>query len=359
MRDLFLLLIHLVVTILRLSRPGGARTVVAESVLLKHQLLILNRGRQRAPNLRIWDRFVVGFCSLFVTQTRLARAAIAVRPSTLLKFHRALIRRKYQLLFSPKHRAKPGPKGPNADIIRAIIEMKQCNPTWGCPRIAEQINLAFGTCINKDVVRRILASHYQPEPNSGGPSWLTFLGHMKDSLWSIDLMRCESVALRTYWVLVVMDHYTRRIIGFGIHRGVVDGIALCRMFKQAIRGAGLPKYLSSDHDPLYRFYQWQANLRVLDISEIKTVPYVPQSHPFIERLIGTVRRECLDQMLFWTATDLELKLEAFQEYYNRYRTHAALAGRTPVETSDCKDLSFGSYRWRMHCRGLYQTPIAA
>ena len=127
---------------------------------------------------------------------------------------------------------------------------------------------------------------------------------MKDSLWSLDLFRCESIALQTYWVLVVMDQYTRRIIGFGIQRGVVDGSALCRMFQQAIRGAGLPKYLSSDHDPLYRFHQWAANLRVLGVTEIKTVPYAPWSHPFIERLIGTIRRECLDRLLFWTATDL-------------------------------------------------------
>ena len=193
-------------------------------------------------------------------------AVLALKPSTLLNFHRALVRRKYQLLFSPKRNTKPGPKGPDADLIRAVVEMKQRNPTWGCPRIAEQINLAFGTSIDKDVVRRILALHYQPAPNGGGPSWLTFLGHTKDSLWSVDLMRCESVALRTYWVLVVMDQYTRRIIGFGIQAGVVDGLALCRMFKQAIRGATkLPKYLSSDHDPLYRFHQWEANLRVLSV----------------------------------------------------------------------------------------------
>ena len=158
-------------------------------------------------------------------------------------------------------------------MTRAVVDMKQRNPKWGCPRIAEQINLALGTSINKDVVRRILALHYQPEPNGAGPSWLTFLGHMKDSLWSVDLMRCESVALRTYWVLVVMDQYTRRIIGFGIQAGVVDGLALCRMFKQAIRRVTtLPKYLSSDHDPLYRFHQWEANLRVLSVEQIKTVP---------------------------------------------------------------------------------------
>jgi putative transposase len=80
-----------------------------------------------------------------------------------------------------------------------------------------------------DVVRRILAVHYHPAPKNGGPSWLTFLGHMKDSLWSVDLMRCESITLRTYWILVVMDQYTRCIVGFGIQAGVVDGMVLCRI----------------------------------------------------------------------------------------------------------------------------------
>ena len=70
--------------------------------------------------------------------------------------------------------------------------------------------------------------------------------------------------------------------------------------------------LSTDNDPLYRFHQWQANLRVLEVTEIKTVPYVPLSHPFVERLIGTLRRECLDRALFWTTTDLEAKLLDFQ-----------------------------------------------
>jgi len=69
-----------------------------------------------------------------------------------------------------------------------------------------------------------------------------------------------------------------------------DGQALCRMFKRAIRGQALPKYLSSDHDPLYRFHQWQANLRVLGVMEIKTVPFVPPSQRVVERLIGTIRR---------------------------------------------------------------------
>ncbi len=197
-----------------------------------------------------------------VLPRRLVRSAIVVKPSSLLNFHRAMVHRKYRLLFSAKRGTRPGPKGPNSDLIRAVVEMKQRNPRWGCPRIAEQIALAFGIGINKDVVRRILAAHYQPPADRSGPSWLT-LGHAKDSLHSFDLFRCESVALRTYWVLVVMDQYTRRIIGFGVHRGIVDGLGLCRMFNRAIRWQTVPKYLSSDHDPLYQFHQWQANLRVL------------------------------------------------------------------------------------------------
>ncbi len=158
-----------------------------------------------------------------------------------------------------------------------------------------------------------------------------------------------------------MDHWTRRIVGFGVHGGVVDGVVLCRMFNRATRGQPLPTYLSADHDPLYRFHQWQANLRIRNVQEIKTVPCVPWSHPFIERLIGTLRRECLDRLLFWTVADLERKLLDFQRYYNGHRAHAGLAGRTPDPSPDTggAQASLRAYRWQPHCRGLYQTPRAA
>jgi putative transposase len=359
-RDLAVLFLHLLTTVARLARPGGARSVVAESVLVKQQLLILNRSRKRCPNLRLSDRMVAGVCALLMRPRRVIRSAIVIKPSTLLNLHRALTQQKYRRLFSSKGPTKQGPKGPTPEVIAAVVDMKRRNPSWGCPRIAQQIALAFGIPINKDVVRRILAVRYRPTPDSSEPSWLTVLGQTKDSLWSLDLFRCESAVLHTHWVLVVMDQCTRRIVGFGVHRGVVDGVALCRMFNGATRGQSSPTYLSSDHDPLYRFHQWQANLRVLDVQEVKTVPDVPFSHPFVERLIGTIRRECLDQTLFWTAADLEMKLLDFQRYYNGYRAHAGLDGRTPAQTEpDCARASVHSYRWQPHCRGLYHTPMAA
>jgi transposase InsO family protein len=361
MRDLVILFVHVIATLARLLGPGGIRSVVAESVLVKQQLLILNRSRQRSPNLRTSDRLVAGLCALLIRPARLIRSAIVLKPSTLLSLHQALRRRKYRLLFSSKRRGRPGPKGPNKELIEAVVQMKLRNPAWGCPRIAQQIALAFDIPIDKDMVRRILARHYRPEKDSGGPSWLTFLGHMKDSLWSIDLFRCESATLRTHWVLVVMDQYTRRIIGFGVHAGTVDGVALCRMFNRAIRSQRwMPKYLSSDHDPLYWFGQWQANLRILEVTEIKTVPNVPLSHPFVERLIGTCRSEYLDRTLFWTTVDLENKLLDFTRYFNDHRSHTALQGRTPHHKPKLQPVAnLHSYRWQPHCRGLYHTPMAA
>ena len=149
---------------------------------------------------------------------------------------------KYRLLFSSSaKRGMPGPKGASPDLIAAIVAMKSRNPKFGCVRIAQQM------------------------------------------------------------VLVIMDLFTRRSVGFGVECSYIDGVALCRMFNHAIAGQPLPKGVSTDHDPLFRFHRWLANLRVLGIEEVKSIPFVPVSHPFAE----------------------------------------------------------DSYGWRQHCGGLFQIPIAA
>ena len=359
MRDVFSLLLHLLTTIAKLIQPGGSRAVIAENLLLKQQLIIHGRSRQRAPNLTTQDRTVLGFLSLFLDPRRLARSAIIIKPSTVLSFHNALKKRKYRLLYSPRGGRKPGPKGPCNEVIKAIVEMKQGNPRYGCPRIAQQINLAFGLELDKDTVRRVLAVHYKPDPSNRGPSWLTTIGHAKDSLWSVDLFRCESILLKSHWIMVVMDQYTRRIIGFGVHAGNVDGPTLCRMFNEAASEQGWPEHLSSDNDPLFQYHRWKANLRVLEIEEIKSLPHAPMSHPFVERLFGSVRRELLDHTLFWTATDLENKLQDSQYYFNEHRTHSGRENTTPDESVKNSVVDIRNYRWKKHCRGLFQLPVAA
>lgn len=215
---------------------------------------------------------------------------------------------------------------------------------------------------DKEVVRRVLAKHYRPNPDSDGLLWLSFLGHTKDSLWSIDSFHRESATLRILWVLAVMDQFTRRIIGFGIHAGIPDGIALCRMFNRAIGQRGTTKYRSSDNDPLYEFRRWKTNLRILEIAEINTVPHVLLSHPFVERLIGTIRRKSLDQVLFWSAPRLEHKLTAFQTYHKEGRVDSSLAGKAPPVAAgefESKTLSVCNLTWQPHCRELHFKPVAA
>ena len=112
--------------------------------------------------------------------------------------------------------------------------MKRRNPYFGCRKIAEQIASAFGVELNKDVVRRILIRYYRPETDGDGPSWLAAMARSKDRLWSVDLFRSESILLKSYWVMVVMDVFTRRIIGFGVAAANLDGIQVCRMFNRAI-----------------------------------------------------------------------------------------------------------------------------
>ena len=185
MKELLLTLLHLAVMTAKLCGPGGVRAVIAENLLLKQQLIVLRRARQRAANLTLSDRLVCGFGSLLLSPGRIRKVAIAIRPSTLLAFHQALVCRKYCRLFSsspcPK---KPGAKGPSEALVQAIVELKSRNPRFGCPRIARIIPHTFGVDIDKHVVSRVLATHDRPAPGGTGPSWLSFIGHTRDSLCS-------------------------------------------------------------------------------------------------------------------------------------------------------------------------------
>ena len=133
------------------------------------------------------------------------------------------------------------------------------NPRFGHQRIANQISYTFTIHVDKDAVRRVLTTHYKPELVSGGPSWLTFLGYTRDSLWNVDMFRCDSIILRSHWVMVAMDQNTQRITGFAVHSGTLDGPTLCRMLTRIRRIA--------HHDlelrqlPAVQFQGWQPTFK--------------------------------------------------------------------------------------------------
>ena len=162
-----------------------------------------------------------------------------------------------------------------------------------------------------------------------------------------------------------MDICTRKVIGFAVHEGPVDGFALRCMFAKVISGRE-PRYICHDNDPLFHSWWWQSLAGCLfhgdESREIWSVPYTPVSNPYVERLIGTVRREFLDHTLFWNRIDLEQKLSMYQEYYNDARVHRSLCGQIPSQWANEQEVKIAdikNYKWKTHCRGLFRNPVAA
>jgi len=194
-----ILILHFIRIILMLSRPQGIKTLLAENMMLRKQLIKLSKRQKRAPKLSFIDRLFFTITAHFINPYRLIKSAIIIKPATIIKFHKAPIKKKYHLLFSSKSKNKPGPKGPSKELIDLILKMKKRNPFYGHLRITMQIKNIFGIDINKDIVRRVLQKYFKRSPNNtNGPSWLSFLANAKDSLWSVDFFRCESILLKSY-----------------------------------------------------------------------------------------------------------------------------------------------------------------
>ena len=364
MKALLLSLLHWAVMTATLCGPGGVRAVIAENLLLKQQLIVLRRPRQRAPRLTASDRLLFGFGSLFLSPGRIRKVAIGVRPSTLLAFHQALVRRTYRRLFSssecPK---KPGPKGPSAALIQAIVELKSRNPRFGCPRIARIISRTFGANIDKNVVCRVLSTHYRPIP--GRHRALVGVVHRPHDRQPVERgslsMRVhrapERLGARGHGPMHAPPRRRRRAPRSGHWRRPLPHVQRRHAWGGAPRAISAPIMI-----PLFEAHRWTANLRILEIDAIKTVPHVPRSHPFVERLIGTTRRECLDPVLFWHARDLERTLGDFQASDNEVRSHASLKGHTPLTFAGGHTVAraeLNNVRWISHCRDLVQLPVAA
>jgi putative transposase len=152
MHDLILLIAHVLSMLVRLAGTGGVRSVIAESALLKHQLLIVNRPRDRAPNLRVTDRFIVAVCSLFIRPARLVRSTIILKPSTILNFQPKLGEAEISPSVSPEAKSETRTERSNAGFDSCRRRNEAAQSRLGCPRIAAQISLAFGVLINKDVL---------------------------------------------------------------------------------------------------------------------------------------------------------------------------------------------------------------
>ena len=351
-------------TLFKLCLPGGLRKIMAENVLIKQQLIVVRRSQRKCPHLSAVERLLLGFWALLMDPKRLLKSAVIIKPATLHKFQKWLIKRKYSKLFSPTKNGKPGPKGPSQEVINLVLAIKTKNPGFGCPKIALIVENTFQIEFDKDDVRRILNRYFKPTQPVGpgdGPSWLTFFGDFKDSLWSLDFFRVESTSLQSHWVMVVMDQYSRKIKGFAVKAGSLSGIDIALMFCE-ITGKTIPKYLSTDNDPLFKSSMWQFVIGGLEIETLKSEPGRPWTHPFVERLIRSCRREFTDHIFFFTEIDLRRKLKKYQAYFNEGRVHYSLNGKVPSQKAgeiEINKAEISNYRWNSYCHGRFQVPAAA
>jgi hypothetical protein len=292
--------------------PGGAKAIIAESLLVKHRQLIAHRSAGKTPRLTTSDRFLCGFLALFMRPGRIRKAAVVIKPATLTKFRRALLSRNYQRLFSSRKHAKPGPKGPSEDLIRVIVELKQRNPRFGCPRIAQQINKTFGINIDKDVVRRVLAKHYNPAPYDSGPSWLTFLRHTRDSLSSIALPRRASILTNFHSMLLTINQFIRRMIGFGLSGCNCYQSEVYSLVDAAIPVVDVSKPLDPVHIPPSSHHRCRR--KFWGEGRMQTVLLFPRPPPSAERWIRTRGRSQTECRSDCGVIECEPELRVFNDY---------------------------------------------
>jgi putative transposase len=353
----FGILCSVIRTWMRLCAGAPHRSLLAEVVALRAQLIVARRKISRA-RLSPIDRLILGFTYHFLSPRVRLKTLILVKPQTVLKFHRWLVNKKSSRLYRNFQR-KSGRPPLSKEIKTLILEIKQKNPLFGCPQIAAIILDRTGTSVSEETVRRTLMKFYTGQPGSG-PSWLSFLATQTHSLWSLDFFQVESICLKTHWVLVIMDQWSRRIIGFAVSSQPANSTGLVEMFTSCISDLS-PKRISHDHDPLFRSVDWKRMISVLEIEEIWSVAFIPRSHPFVERLIGTIRRELLDRTLFWNERDLLKKLSAYQTYFNEARVHSAIDGKTPDNRDFLTKIAHEprDLKWKSYCKGLFNVPVAA
>ncbi len=306
------------------------------------------------------DRVLCGFLALFLRPRRIRKAAIVLKPATLAKFRRTLLSRHYHRLFSSRKNAKPGPKGPSDELVRVIVEMKRRNPRFGCPRIAQQINKAFGVAIDKDVVRRVLAKRYRPKPYDGGPSWLTFLRHTRDSVCSIALFQRKSILPGIRSSLLAIGQCTRRITRCGIASCHFNQSMLCALLGDAIPVVEASKSLSPAHDPPFSLHGCRRKL--LGVGHTPTVPVFPRAPPFAERRIRTRPRNHNDYRSDCGGNKFGTELEALKNHSNPFlmpspleESRSAKFGSKTV-LSHAERQNFARIR---HCPEELRTLIAA
>ena len=289
----------------------------AEILVLRHQLNVLRRRSPKRLAFSNLDRLI--FAGLYAVAPRILSSLAIVEPRTVVRWHRA----GFRLFWRWKSQSRSGRPRVPLEIRRLIREMSLANPLWGAPRIHGEL-LKLGIDVGQTSVAKYMARRRRP-PSQG---WKTFLRNHADGIASMDLFVVPTLAFRLLYGLLILRHDRRQILWLGATaHPAAEWIA--RQLTEAFGWEQAPKYLIRDRDRAYGEV-FARRVRSMGIRDRPTAPRSPWQNGHAERLIGSIRRECLDHVVVFGERHLRHLLRSYMHYYNGARTHLSLGKDTPI-----------------------------
>ena len=301
---------------------GGQRQLVVENLALRQQLAVYKRTASR-PRLRRSERLFWVCLSRVWAGWR--RPLLIVTPETVLRWQRRRFREHWTKLSGRPRLGRPSINAESAALVRKMAAM---NPLWGAPRIHGEL-MKLGIAVAERTVSRLMPKRRTPPSQT----WRTFLtNHVRD-LVAVDFFTVPTAQLRVLFVLVVLAHDRRRVVHFNVTEHPTAAWA-AQQVVDAFPDDSAPAYLLRDRDRVYG-HAFRHRVKNMGIREVLTAPHSPWQNPFAERLIGSIRRECLDHVLVLSERHLRRILTRYVAYYHHARTHLALdkdaPDRRPIE----------------------------
>ena len=290
----------------------------AEIIALRHQLIVLQRKNAgHRIQMQTWDRILWVWLSRIWSGWR--SALLLVKPETVIAWHR----KGFKLYWAWKSRPADGRPAVSAEICSLIRKMSLANPRWGAPRIHGEL-LKLGIKLSESTIARYMARHWKPPSQT----WRTFLKNHMTSMVSADFFVVPTITFKLFFVFVIFSHDRRRLIHFGVTKNPTAEWT-ARQLLEAFPWDSAPRYLLRDRDKIYGQACNYAT-ESLGIREVLTAPKSPWQNPYVERFIGSIRRECLDHVIIINRSGLHRVLKGYFEYYERSRTHLSLEKDAPI-----------------------------
>ena len=287
-----------------------------EIVALRHQLVVTSRSRRPRLRLTALDRVLWAWLA---HRWRGWRSALhVVQPATVLAWHR----RGFRLFWTWKSRHRTGRPAVSPDVRALIREMCTANPLWGAPRIHGEL-LKLGLTVSESTVAKYMRRH--PRPPS--QTWRTFLTNHASQIMAADLFVVPTVTFRLLFVLVILAHDRRRIVHVAVTAHPTAAWT-AQQLRNAFPENEAPRYLLHDRDTV--FADVATTTAGMNTQAVRTAPRSPWQNAYVERVIGSIRRECLDHVIVMNAAGLHRVITDYVAYYMRSRTHLALGKDTPL-----------------------------